>query len=153
VPRRTARRTKRARRGLPTPVRSQSLTALAGEALRVGVARGLVRGKAPEIPGQDRTLRSGDPDVSPLDAGMVGESVPGGPSLTPDQADIDEIGRAMGVAEEDSGVLRTSAEILESRDRRRDGTEGAGDARRTRSPALRPRPRSAEAKTTPRGTT
>lgn len=129
---------------MPRPVRSQSLTALAGEAVRVGVARGRVRGRAPELPGQDRTLRSGDPDVSPLDAGMVGESAPGGPSPTPDQSDVDEIGRAMGVAEADSGALRTSAEILEDRDRRRDVTEGAGDEPDRGAPGARRRRRAAQ---------
>jgi hypothetical protein len=133
-------------------VRSQSLTSLAGEAVRVGVARGRVQGRAPEIPGQDRTLRAGDPDVSPLEAGTVGESVPGGSTPTPDQSDVDEIGRAMGVAEEDSGALRTSAEILEDRDRRRDATEGGGDELRTGSKGARPRRRAAKT-TPPRHTT
>jgi hypothetical protein len=147
--RQTARRTKRARHGLPRPEKAQSLTALAGDAVRVGVARGRVRGKPPEIPGQDRILRSGDPDVDPLNAGMTGESVPGGSTPTPDQSDVDEIGRAMGVAEADSGALRTSAEILEDRDRRRDSTEGAGDERKSGSPSARPRRRAADVKTTP----
>ncbi len=148
MPRPTARRTKRARRGLPRPVKAQTLTSLAGDAVRVGVARGRVPGKAPEIPGLDRVLRSGDPDVDPLDAGTTGESTPVGSTPTPDQSDVDEIGRAMGVAEEDSGALRTSAEILEDRDRRRVGTEPAGDERRS-GKSERPRRRSAEMKTTP----
>jgi hypothetical protein len=38
---------------------------------------------------------------------------------TPDQDRVDDIGRAYGVAEEDSGELRTSAELLEARDRKR----------------------------------
>jgi hypothetical protein len=130
-------------------VKSQSLTALAGEAVRAGVSRGRVRGRAAEIPGQDRTLRAGDPDVSPLDAGTVGDSIPGGSTPTPDQSDVDAIGRAMGVAEADSGALRTSAEILEDRDRRRDVSEGAGDEDSSSARGARRRRRGASVKTTP----
>jgi len=37
----------------------------------------------------------------------------------PDQSQVDLYGRAMGVSEEDSGALRTSSELLDSRDRHR----------------------------------
>jgi hypothetical protein len=50
---------------------------------------------------------------------MVGDEAPGGSQLTPDQDRVDDIGRAVGVQEADSGELRTSSEILEGRDRRR----------------------------------
>ena len=38
---------------------------------------------------------------------------------SPDQNQVDDIGRAMGVQEEDSGQLRTSSEILARRDQHR----------------------------------
>jgi hypothetical protein len=37
----------------------------------------------------------------------------------PDHDQVDDVGRAVGVAEADSGALRTSAELLEERDRKR----------------------------------
>jgi len=40
-------------------------------------------------------------------------------SPTPDQDRVDDIGRAYGVQEVDSGALRTTSEILDERDRRR----------------------------------
>ena len=48
-----------------------------------------------------------------------GEDTPGGSTPTPDQSNIDEIGRVYGLAEEDSGALQTAGEILSRRDRRR----------------------------------
>jgi hypothetical protein len=49
----------------------------------------------------------------------VGEETPGGSSPTPDQNVVDEIGRAYGLQEEDSGALRSGAEVLTRRDRHR----------------------------------
>ena len=45
----------------------------------------------------------------------------GGTTPTPDQGNVDDIGRAYGVQEEDSGELRTSTEVMERRDHRRRG--------------------------------
>jgi hypothetical protein len=73
----------------------------------------------PEIPREDETLRMGDPDVSPITSACVGDETVGGSTPTPDQNQVDAIGRAYGVAEEDTGTLRTSAELLERRDRQR----------------------------------
>ncbi|PYQ53681.1 MAG: hypothetical protein DMF78_08355 [Acidobacteria bacterium] len=72
-----------------------------------------------EIPGEDDVLRVGDPDDRPTDNAFVGDDTPGGDSPTPDQNQVDDIGRAYGVQEEDSGALRTSSEILDRRDQRR----------------------------------
>ena len=72
-----------------------------------------------EIPGDDDVLRVGDPDDRPTDNAFVGDDTPGGDSPTPDQNQVDDIGRAYGVQEEDSGALRTSSEILDRRDQRR----------------------------------
>jgi hypothetical protein len=49
----------------------------------------------------------------------VGEDTPGGSSATPDQNQVDEIGRAYGLLEDDSGCLRCAAEVLGRRDRHR----------------------------------
>jgi hypothetical protein len=64
-------------------------------------------------------MRAGDPDDDGLANEYVGEDIPGGSTPTPDQNEVDEIGRAYGVQDEDSGVLRTSSEMLARRDRRR----------------------------------
>src|SRR3972149_3263722 len=51
--------------------------------------------------------------------GAGGEDRPGGSTPTPDQSNVDEIGRAYGLQDEDNGSLRTSSEVLAGRDRRR----------------------------------
>jgi len=65
------------------------------------------------------TLLVGDPDDSALDNAYVGDETPGGSSPTPDQDRVDDIGRAYGVQEADSGALKSTAEILDERDRHR----------------------------------
>lgn len=98
--------------------RGDSPTAVAAEALRTGVlpASRDVR----QIPGEDETIRVGDPDDDTLANAYVGEDTPGGSTPTPDQNDVDEIGRAYGLQEEDSGSsLRSGGEILSRRDRYR----------------------------------
>jgi hypothetical protein len=62
----------------------------------------------------------GDPDDDTLTNEYVGEETPGGNNPTPDQSAVDEIGRAYGLQDEDSGALRSAAEVLARRDRRRD---------------------------------
>jgi hypothetical protein len=71
-----------------------------------------------EVPGED-DLTAGDPDVDALKSALVGEEAPGGSVATPDQDRVDDIGRALGVEEVDSGALRTTTELMERRDRRR----------------------------------
>jgi hypothetical protein len=72
-----------------------------------------------EIPREGDTLLVGDPDDSALENAYVGDETPGGSSPTPDQDRVDDIGRAYGVQEIDSGTLKTTAEILAERDRHR----------------------------------
>jgi hypothetical protein len=100
-----------------------SPTAIAAEALRTGVVPHAVHGRDANriLPGEGRKILFGDPDDDSLGNEYVGEETPGGSTPTPDQSDVDEIGLAYGVKEEDSGELRTSAEVLEGRDRRRHG--------------------------------
>src|SRR5262245_49953671 len=94
------------------------MTAIAAEAMRVGVLPSGRSPREPSIP-RDSEILCGDPDDERLANEYVGDETPGGSSPTPDQNDVDEIGRVYGVQEEDSGALRTSAEILSGRDRHR----------------------------------
>lgn len=61
----------------------------------------------------------GDPDDDSLANEYVGEDTPGGSTPTPDQNNVDEIGRAYGLQDEDTGALRSAGEVLQGRDRRR----------------------------------
>ena len=99
--------------------RGVSPTAVAAEALRTGVSPVEAYGRQGKIPGEDETIRVGDPDDDPLANEYVGEETPGGSTPTPDQSVVDEIGRAYGLQEEDSGALRSGGEILARRDRHR----------------------------------
>ena len=95
----------------------ESPTAVAAEALRTGIMPAHAR--RDEIPREDETMRVGDPDDDSLANEYVGDETPGGSSPTPDQNEVDDIGRAYGLQEEDSGALRSAAEVLERRDRKR----------------------------------
>jgi hypothetical protein len=64
-------------------------------------------------------MRAGDPDDDGLANEYVGEDIPGGSTPTPDQNEVDEIGRAYGLQDEDNGSLRTGSEVLARRDRHR----------------------------------
>jgi hypothetical protein len=64
-------------------------------------------------------LTGGDLDADWQRAGDVGEEAVGGTVATPDQDDVDEIGKALGVSRSPDEEVRTSAEILEKRDRHR----------------------------------
>ena len=95
-----------------------SATAVAAEALRTGVLPNHVRRRV-AIPQEDEKIRAGDPDDDSLANEYVGEDLPGGSTPTPDQCNVDDIGRVYGLQDEDNGPLRTSAEVLARRDRRR----------------------------------
>jgi hypothetical protein len=127
-----ARKTKArrpARRGSEPERHGLSGTAVAAEALRTGVlVQGLRRREA--IPHEDERIRVGDPDDDSLSNEYVGEDLPGGSTPTPDQSNVDDIGRAYGLQDEDNGSLRTSSEVLALRDRRRPELSPPG---RTRS--------------------
>jgi hypothetical protein len=68
-------------------------------------------------------MRVGDPDDDSLRNEYDGEELPGGSTPTPDQSNVDEIGRVYGLQESDSGALRASSELLDRRDRRRSGLQ------------------------------
>src|SRR5262245_51840664 len=96
-----------------------SPTAVAAEALRTGVIPQVASRRRDEIPGEGETIRAGDPDDSSMANEYVGEETPGGTAPTPDQNVVDDIGRAYGLQEEDTGALRSGAEVLTRRDRHR----------------------------------
>src|SRR5262245_19289352 len=62
---------------------------------------------------------AGEVDVSWQEAEDSGAETPGGHVATPDQDNVDEIGRAVGMEFQDNQELRTHEEILARRDRRR----------------------------------
>jgi hypothetical protein len=100
--------------------RPNCATAVTAEALRTGVVPYVGRGMPrPEIPHVGDTIRVGDPDDRVLANEYAGEETPGGTATTPDQNDVDAIGRVYGLQEEDTGSLRCASEILARRDRRR----------------------------------
>ena len=98
--------------------RSLSVTAVAAEALRSGFIP-MTRRRRETIPHEVETICAGDPDDDALANEYVGENTPGGSTSTPDQGNVDDIGRVYGLQEEDTGALRSSAEILARRDRHR----------------------------------
>jgi hypothetical protein len=106
--------------------RNVSPTAVAAEALRTGVlpvpAGGRRRWDGPDA----ETIRVGDPDDDTLANEYGGEQTPGGSAPTPDQNGVDDIGRAYGLQEEDSGSLHSAGEVLSRRDRRRSELRAPG---------------------------
>jgi hypothetical protein len=110
------------------PVDGRSATAVAAEALRTGVLPTSSR-RREAIPHEGEAIRVGDPDDDSLANEYVGENLPGGSTPTPDQSNVDEIGRAYGLQDEDNGPLRTSVEVLTRRDRHRPELRPPGRAR------------------------
>lgn len=96
-----------------------SPTAVAAEAMRTGIVPHSARRKRSEIPSEDETILVGDPDDGVIANEYNGEDTPGGSSTTPDQNDVDAIGKAYGLQEEDAGTLRSAGEVLARRDRHR----------------------------------
>jgi hypothetical protein len=91
---------------------------VAAEALRTGVLPvPASRRRRDDL--DDETLLVGDPDDSSLANEYVGEETPGGSTPTPDQNDVDAIGRAYGLQEEDTGTLQSAGDVLARRDRHR----------------------------------
>ena len=75
-----------------------------------------------ELAGRPETsprLTAGDVDADWQRAHLDGEEAPGGSVSTPDQNRVDEIGEALGVPRGQDEEVRTSAEILDERDRHR----------------------------------
>jgi uncharacterized protein DUF6335 len=96
-----------------------SATAVAAEALRTGVVPLTTASRTDERNRGDARLKAGDIDTNAMGNATVGDEAPGGSVTTPDQDRVDDIGRALGVQEVDSGQLRTTSELLDERDRKR----------------------------------
>ncbi len=64
-------------------------------------------------------LSGGDVDAAWQEAESTGEETPGGHAPTPDQDEVDEIGRAYGMEIPDNEELHTHDEILGKRDAHR----------------------------------
>lgn len=63
--------------------------------------------------GGGAALTAGDPDADWQSAEAVGDEAPGGDNPTPDQDVVEEIGRALGVQDDDDEELRGGDEIAE----------------------------------------
>lgn len=109
-----------------------SPTAIAGRAISTGVAPVTRASREQRIPRESELLQVGDMETDPLQNAHVGDEAPGGDMATPDQDLVDEIGRAYGVQEADSGALRASSELLDERDRRRADLEAPPTTHGTR---------------------
>lgn len=96
------------------PPHETSITGAAADAMRTGLSP--LEPELEDIPGEDRALRAGDPDVDPLDNAFSGEMVPGGGMSTPDQNNVDDIGEIYGVSQSDQGELKLGDELLAPRD-------------------------------------
>jgi len=86
--------------------------------------------------GTDPTLSGGDIDARWEDAESGGDETVGGSTATPGRNDLDEIGKAMGVAYADGEVLRVGQKE-EDRDKHRwelDPASSEDYAARTREP-------------------
>jgi Family of unknown function (DUF6335) len=64
-------------------------------------------------------LTAGDVDARWQEAEDSGAETPGGHVATPDQDNVDEIGRAVGIEFQDNQELSAPGEIISRRDRRR----------------------------------
>lgn len=64
-------------------------------------------------------LTGGDVDANWQAAESVGDETPGGHMATPDQDNVDEIGRAYGIELQDNQELHTHDELLAKRDAQR----------------------------------
>lgn len=84
-------------------------------------------------------LSAGDVDADWARAESTGEETVGGSVATPDQDVVDEIGRALGVEQDDEAELTTSQEILRRRDRLRWHLEQDAEARQRQEEERRDR--------------
>ena len=80
-------------------------------------------------PGMTPALTGGDVDADWENAYFSGDEAPGGDNLTPDQEDVDDMGKALGVEYQDNEELQGSEKVVK-RDAhtRRDRLPEVGDA-------------------------
>jgi hypothetical protein len=79
--------------------------------------------------GGARRLTGGDVDADWKGADAIGDEAVGGSVATPDKDVVDEIGEALGVAQDPEAEVTTSEEILRRRDRLRWHLELEADAK------------------------
>ena len=84
----------------------------------VAGARQMARERA-EYHAVSPELTAGDLDADWQEAEDSGDETPGGHVATPDQDNVDEIARAVGMELQDNQELRTHEEIFARRDRQR----------------------------------
>lgn len=116
-----------ARRYIPTAV--DSGTAPGDKLAEIG--RMLVEREFEKYHSVSPELTAGDVDARWQEAEDSGAETPGGHVATPDQDNVDEIGRAVGIEFQDNQELSAPGEILSRRDRRRwemDRRSAAGDS-------------------------
>lgn len=100
------------------PRHQRSLSGIAQDAAQSGVLDPPRYADREALPGA-ALLSARDPDVELLGSGYSDEEVPGGSMSSPDQNSVDEVGRAYGLTDEDSGALVSTEALLERRDRHR----------------------------------
>jgi len=83
------------------------------------IGRRLMKGEFEKYHAVSPELAAGDVDTEWQEAEDSGAETPGGHVATPDQDNVDEIGRAVGMEFQDNQELRTPEEIISKRDRRR----------------------------------
>ena len=83
------------------------------------IGRRLVERESEKYHSVSPELTAGDVGARWQEAEDSGAETPGGHVATPDQDNVDEIGRAVGMEFQDNQELRTPEEILLRRDRRR----------------------------------
>jgi hypothetical protein len=83
------------------------------------IGRRLVEREFEKYPSVDPELTAGDVDARWQEAEDSGAETPGGHVTTPDQDNVDEIGRAVGMEFQDNQELCAPEEVLSRRDRRR----------------------------------
>jgi erythromycin esterase-like protein len=83
------------------------------------IGRRLVERESEKYRSVGPELTAGDLDARWQEAEDSGAETPGGHVATPDQDNVDEIGRAVGMEFQDNQELSAPEEILSRRDRRR----------------------------------
>lgn len=101
------------------PPHAASLMALIGDAAASGIVDPAAQLSSQELRGRGAALRAGDPDVDAQDNEFGGEQMPGASQPSPDQNNVDDIDRAYGLSDGDSGALVSAAELIDRRDRNR----------------------------------
>ena len=99
------------------PPRHVSITSILDDALESGVSP--LGNDDEEIPGEDAVLRAGDPDADALQNELSGDEAAGGSNASPDDNDVDALGRLYGVSEADRSELVLGDELIAPRDRDR----------------------------------